>query len=213
MMRCAAFGLMLLCAGCAGRAEVTAPAETVVIIDDDSDGSITVEPPVLVSIVPEDTVEVLPIDCTDPREETCNGLDDDCDGEIDNECGYRGGLMQVTSSWDTGSDIDLYVQGPLGDTLSFQRRSTPTGGRVDHLGRGDCTPDLPNPRQQNIRWVGQRPPEGVYEVEVHYWGDCISGGGPTTVTVSVAVARKVAGQFRLTILAGERLRVARFVIQ
>jgi len=55
--------------------------------------------------------------------------------------------------------------------------------------------------------------DGVYEVEAHYWGECGSAGGPTIVTVSVAVGRRIAGQYRQSLLPGERIRVLRFVIQ
>lgn len=172
-----------------------------------------IEPPVLVSIVPIATAREIPRDCRHPVEETCNAIDDDCDGVIDDGCGYGTGFIQVTISWDTGADIDLYVTGPLGDTLSFQRPSTPSGARVDHSGRGDCGSSMPNARIENIRWVGTRPAGGIYEVEVRYWGECITGGGPTNVTVSVAVGRQIAGQYVQSLLPGERIRVLRFVVQ
>lgn len=203
---------MLLLA-CSGRSAEGPPSETAREASETEQVPTVVEPPALVSIVPVSTADAIPRDCSHPVEETCNAIDDDCDGVIDDGCGYGTGLMQVTASWDTGADIDLYVTGPLGDTVSFQRPATPSGGRMDHSGRGDCAPGMPNPRIENIHWVGKRPIDGIYEVEVHYWGECITGGGPTNVTVSVAVGRRIAGQYRQSLLPGERIRIVRFVVQ
>ncbi|MBW2223533.1 MAG: hypothetical protein GQ551_06965 [Myxococcales bacterium] len=213
MTRRVAIACLMLLLACAGRGVDGPAGETAREVSETDDLPNLVEAPVLVSIVPIATAEQIPRDCANPVEESCNALDDDCDGVIDDGCGYGTGLMQVTASWDTGADIDLYVTGPLGDTLSFQRPATPFGARVDHSGRGDCAGDMPNPRIENVRWVGTRPTDGIYEVELHYWGECISGGGPTDVTVSVAVGRRIAGQYRHSLVPGERIRVVRFVIQ
>ena len=213
MVKRLAIAVLTLLLACAGRSAEGPDSETPLEVSDDNELPEVIEPPVLVSIVPIATAEEIPRDCRKPVEESCNGLDDDCDGVIDDGCGYGTGLMQVTLSWDTGADVDLYVTGPLGDTLSFQRPSTPLGARVDHSGRGDCSGDLPNPQIENVRWVGHRPADGIYEVEVHYWGECLTGGGPTHVTLSVAVGREIAGQYRHSLLPGERVRVVRFVVQ
>lgn len=212
-MRRVAVACLMLALACSGTSADEPSDEMAPEVSTGNEVPAVVEPPVLVSIVPGAAVEEIPRDCSHPVEETCNAIDDDCDGVIDDGCGYGTGLMQVTASWNTGADIDLYVTGPLGDTLSFQRPATPSGGRVDHSGRGDCEADMPNPRIENVRWVGSRPMDGIYEVEVHYWGECVSSGGPTQVTLSVAVGRRIAGQYRLTLLPGERVRVVRFVVQ
>ncbi len=203
---------VLLLLGCARRGVEGPLTETPDEVAEPEPLPVIIEPLKVVSVVPIATAREIPRDCRNPTEERCNALDDDCDGVIDDGCGYGTGFIQVTASWDTGADIDLYVTGPLGDTLSFQRPSTPAGARVDHSGRGDCTA-MPNPQIENIRWVGQRPTGGIYEVELHYWGECITSGGPTNVTVSVAIARKIAAQYIHSLLPGERVRILRFVVQ
>lgn len=209
--------LPLLCLlpllACAQRGAEGPDADTPESVVEAQVSPIVVEPLSLVSIVPGSTAVPISRDCDRPVEETCNAIDDDCNGVIDDGCGYGSGFMQVTAAWDTGADVDLYVTGPLGDTLSFQRPSTPSGARMDHSGRGDCAEIMENSRIENIRWVGDRPVPGIYEVEVQYWGECSAPGGPTNVTVSVAVAREIAGQYRQSLLPGERIRVVRFVVQ
>src|SRR5690606_5471025 len=53
-------------------------------------------------------------------DDDCDGVDDDCDGVIDAGCGLVGGKLQVVVAWSSPADIDLYVEEPQGDTMSFQ---------------------------------------------------------------------------------------------
>ena len=155
-------------------------------------------------------LESLGYQCEPTNEESCNAIDENCDGVIDEGCGYGSGRIQITASWNRGADIDLYVVDPTHETLSFQRRSSSNGGRIDHAGRGDCARSKPNARVENARWVTREPPRGDYEVWLHYWGACLSDGGPVDVTLSISIDSKVFGPFRYSLVSNERVVAIRF---
>ena len=76
--------------------------------------------------------------CNPNAPEACNGLDDNCNGVIDEGCGFSGGNIQITLAWATGADLDLYVTDPSGYTISYSRRRSPSGGHLDQDARGAC---------------------------------------------------------------------------
>src|SRR5262245_43989277 len=67
----------------------------------------------------EAKIDRVAIECTPHGQDTCNAIDDDCNGVIDDGCGYAGGGVQVTIGWDTGADIDLYVVDPSGQPVYY----------------------------------------------------------------------------------------------
>ncbi len=145
------------------------------------------------------------IQCTQGAAEQCNGLDDNCDGRIDEGCGYQSGAIQVTLAWQTGADIDLYVTDPSGFTISYQDRQSPTGGVLDHDARGACVPG--SDTIENVYWNTPQPPSGQYMIELHYWGDC-GVAGVTPAQVSISVGGRVVGVYNVTLSPGQRLPVA-----
>ena len=159
-------------------------------------------------------VSVVETQCTQKASETCNALDDDCNGVIDDGCGYSSGAIQVTASWDTGADVDLYVTDPAGETIMYnaEHRSSTSGGVMDHDARGDCRREQENPHVENVYWNVERPPSGSYKVDVAYWGPC-GDAGDTHTTVSIAVGGKVLGVFSYTLSREERVHVASFTLR
>lgn len=169
--------------------------------------------PIELARAPEPASNVTEVepDCDASAASECNGLDDDCDGFIDEGCGHGTGPIQVTLTWSGGADLDLYVTDPLGETVDNTHRRSGTGGELDRQGRGSCGRS-PGGTVENIRWE-QRPPSGRFEVQVHYWGDCDSSAGPTEATVSVSVGGELRGVYQYMLSPTERVPVVTFEIR
>lgn len=150
-------------------------------------------------------VTAVGIQCAPGAAEQCNGLDDNCDGRIDEGCGWQSGAIQITLAWQTGADIDLYVTDPSGFTISYQDRQSPTGGVLDHDARGACVRG--SDTIENVYWSTPTPPRGQYMIELHYWGDC-GVAGVTPAQVSISVGGRVVGVYNVTLSPGQRLPVA-----
>ena len=141
--------------------------------------------------------------CTQGAQEQCNGLDDNCNGVIDEGCGWQSGAIQITASWDTGADIDMYVTDPTNTVISYQNTSSPTGGQLDHDARGQCA-EGENNNIENVFWNTAAPPRGTYQVALDYYSPC-DVAGPTTANVSVAVGGQVIGVYRITLNPGQNM--------
>jgi tRNA (guanosine-2'-O-)-methyltransferase len=151
--------------------------------------------------------------CKAGSAEACNALDDDCDGVIDDGCGYSGGGVQVTVAWDSGADIDLYVRDPSGESVFYNndKRRSPVGGFLDHTARGQCRPGEAASNVENAYWP-EPAPTGTYVVELHYFGPC-GQAAETQVTLSVAVHGRVVGVYRYTLKPEERTDAVTFEVR
>ncbi|MEM7449703.1 MAG: hypothetical protein AAF355_15820 [Myxococcota bacterium] len=150
--------------------------------------------------------------CIQGADEQCNGLDDNCNGQIDEGCGYSSGDIQITLAWNSGADIDLYVTDPFGETVSYSHTNANSGGHLDQDARGNCRPEQSNNRIENVYWNASMPPSGQYRAELHYWGECNSGAGPTNTTLSISVGGQVIGAYQYVLNPQQRVQVASFNI-
>ncbi len=87
------------------------------------------------------------------------------------------GDVQITLTWDTFADIDLYVVDPFGETIWYGNRSSGSGGQLD-------VDDINGFGPENIFWPDGRAPSGTYRVWVDYYAFS-SFTGPTNFTVRI----------------------------
>lgn len=74
------------------------------------------------------------------------------------------GDIQVTLTWDSSADIDLYVQDPSGEWIWFGHQNSASGGWLD-------VDDTDGFGPENIKWDKNMAPSGTYKVYVkHYAG-------------------------------------------
>jgi hypothetical protein len=200
--------VLSLLGGCSGPAHSVEPSDST-----GAEQPADVPPPQAQEPVLHADASKMDVTCAADSAEQCNALDEDCDGKIDEGCGYASGTIQVTVAWNTGADLDLYVTDPAGETLFYneQSRQVASGGLLDHDARGDCRLEQEHTRIENVYWPGPRVPSGEYKVALHYWGPC-GNNTRTGATVSIAVGGKVLGSYNFRLEPEQRVTVATFVI-
>lgn len=98
------------------------------------------------------------------------------------------GDVQVTLTWDTAVDLDLWVTDTEGEVIYFGNAQSGTGGRLDR-------DDMDGFGPENIFWESGTAPAGEYKVEVDYY----SGSPVTNYTVLVQAfghVKSFTGQIR-----------------
>jgi hypothetical protein len=78
------------------------------------------------------------------------------------------GAIQVTLTWQSEVDLDLYVTDPNGDTIYYGDTTSLSGGELD---RDNMCGNFALGRPENVYWEAN-PPSGTYQVEVAYFGSC-----------------------------------------
>lgn len=87
-----------------------------------------------------------------------------------NIIGVSSGDIQVSITWDTYTDVDLYVRDPSGAVIYYAQKTSPTGGALDLDSNAACNP--PFRQNENIFWPTLSAPSGRYDVWVNLWSAC-----------------------------------------
>lgn len=99
--------------------------------------------------------------------------------------------VQVSVSWNSAADVDLYLVEPSGNTIYYGNRQSASGGTLDLDANAGCGQDAV--RNENINWPTGNPPTGTYTVRVNYWSNC--GVPATDWVVTVRVPRQPVRTF------------------
>jgi hypothetical protein len=91
------------------------------------------------------------------------------------------GDVKVTLSFEPTHDLDLHVFEPSGVEISYRRKTSASGGRLDLDSGSNCTPGRSN--AENIFWPAGSAPVGEYRVTVQDFEQCERGGIDFTVRV------------------------------
>jgi len=84
------------------------------------------------------------------------------------------GDVKVTLSFEPTHDLDLHVFEPSGAEISYRRKVSASGGRLDLDSGSNCTPSRSN--AENIFWPAGAAPAGEYRVTVQDFEQCAPGG-------------------------------------
>ena len=103
------------------------------------------------------------------------------------------GPIQVTLSWNTIDDLDLYVTDPTQQTVFFNNPAIPSGGRLDVDANRDCVGATTSP-VENVFWIST-PPTGLYIIDVRLFRRCSQSTAPIPFTVTVRKSGNVAQTF------------------
>jgi hypothetical protein len=179
-------GVPALSAGCVFSAQARVPTVQATV------NTPTVTTATETSVAVPVGVTMIQAQCQQGTQEACNGLDDNCNGVIDEGCGYQGGNVQVTVAWQSSSDIDLHVTDPNNEEVYYGHRNSVSGAVLDRDANAACNQSPPT--VENVYW-GTQPMSGQYRIRVVAYDMC--GSPSTPATVSISVGGRILGTYSM----------------
>ena len=119
------------------------------------------------------------------------------------------GEVQVSVSWDTPTDVDIWLIEPDGTRIFWAATQSPAGGQLDLDSNPACF--LDNINNENITYEGGTPPSGEYSVVVDYFSDC-GVAGDTNYLVTVRANGSISTFSGVFVPGDADVEVTRFII-
>lgn len=86
--------------------------------------------------------------------------------------GAKSGTIQISLIWDGPHDLDLHCFDPNSDDISFSSPRSRSGGQLDVDSNAGCEKNVRDKPVENIVWEAGSPPDGPYQVLVHFFSPC-----------------------------------------
>lgn len=118
------------------------------------------------------------------------------------------GDVQITLSWNSTNDLDLWVTDPAGESIGYSHPTSASNGQLDVDANAGCGNVTTQP-VENIYWPTAGAPNGKYVVAVQYYAQC-EANAPSPYKVRVLVDGNISW-YEGTILAeGNKQEVTTF---
>jgi hypothetical protein len=96
------------------------------------------------------------------------------------------GDVQFTLRWHSTADLDIAVLDPNNEEINFDNPLSSSGGQLDVDSNVECSSAVNNP-VENVFWPAGKSLDGLYKVQVRYYGECGSGAGPQSFTLTARI--------------------------